>query len=217
MATRPTKPINEIGAPRTHSGGAPQKYTLDDAGRRLIKERFDGSSERTNEIHEAFGVPHRVVREWARRMGVAPQSGREWTPKEVRYLTNYIREKTFEEIAEHLDRSRSAVRIKAHKMGLLKERAGYTMKDFCDGFGCSFDVATRWITRGWLKGKRREATGFWDFSDKNIRDFIVAHPYELKPEKVDLPWIIDIVAGDNGVGNLMSRYIMSEESEEDAL
>jgi hypothetical protein len=214
MTTRQSKPTNKVGAPRRFPGGVPQKYVTNKAGRALMRERFDGSRERTIELSEALGVPPRVIREWAKNMRIAPQANCKWSPKEIRYLEKHIGSKTFEEIADHLDRSRSAVRIKAHEMGLLKDRHGYTLKDVCEGLGVSFDVANRWIKSGWLKGSRRDTAGFWDFKDKDIRAFIISHPYELNPEKVDLLWLIDIVANDTGIGTL-GGYIMSEGEEEE--
>jgi DNA-binding transcriptional MerR regulator len=183
--------MSRVGAKRTYSGGVPQKYILDNAGRKLIKDRYDGSHAVVVELSTALSVPHRQVREWARKLGVAPKTGREWTEQEIKYLTRHLADKTFAEICEYLDRSVEAVRTKAYGLGLIKEREGYTMKDLCEGLGVSFDMARRWVDKGWICGNRRE-TGFWDFSDKDIRDFLRSHPMEVDLSKVDQLWFLDV-------------------------
>lgn len=192
MSTKSLNPVNQIGAKRTVRGGVPQKYILSPEGYKLLKDRYDGSRERTAELSEQLNVPRRMIREWARKMEIAGRADRLWTLKETKYLHRYISEKTFQEIGDHIGRTQAAVRVKAHKLGLLRERDGYTMKDLSDGLGCSSRKVTQWIDSGWLKGIRRE-TGVWDFSDKQICDFLKNHPLEIDLSQVDQLWFMALV------------------------
>lgn len=199
-----TKPIEGIGARRTHGGGSRQKYILDDRGRRLLLALYDGSSERIDELERRLGVPRYLIRRWAGQMRLTGSGrGARWKSEDIAYLEKHIKSKTLQEIADVLRRTEESVRTKAYLLGLI-EREGYTLKDICEGLGCSFELATKWIDKGWLKGTRRE-TGFWSFTDKQIRDFLRTHPLEIDLRRVDQLWFLDVCLDLGALDNPMNR------------
>lgn len=210
MATMSLMPIEQVGARRTGSlrGGKPQKYVLDEPGRRLILATYDSSPGCVSELQRRLGVPRRVVLKWAHELGVARTNERRWTPEEIQYLEKHLHRTKLENIAKHLGRTKVAVKRKATKLGLRKMTEGYTMTALCEGLGCLPGRAKLWIEKGWLKGSRRHTDrttngDVWMFTDKAIRDFIIAHPGEINPRKMDWLWIVDILAGGrDGIGNL---------------
>lgn len=195
--------LEQVGAPRTHGGGSRQKYILDERGRRLMLALYDGTSARIDELQRQLGAPRYLIRRWAQKMKLTRGSlGMHWRDEDIAYLKRYIKTKTLEEIADALRRTEESVRNKAYALGLL-ERDAYTLKDICEGLGCVFLTASKWLERGWLKGTRRGETGFWNFTDAQIRAFIIAHPEEIDLRRVEKLWFIDILAGGNhGIGAL---------------
>jgi hypothetical protein len=198
------KNIDQVGAKRTHGGGNPQKYILNERGRHLMLLLYDGTSARIDELQRRLGVPRYLVRRWATQMRLThSRGGSRWRKEDIAYLEKHINTKTLAEIAEHLCRTEESVRTKAYLLGLL-ERDAYTLKDVYDGLGSSFTTATKWIDRGWLKGTRRDETSNWYFSDKQIKDFLRAHPYEIDIRRVDQLWFLDLCLG--GLGPLSDLH-----------
>lgn len=194
---------SQVGAKRTYHGGTPQKWKLDDRGRRLIAECYDGTSRCVDELQRQLGVPRYIIREWAKELGVGRNSPcPRWLPDEVAYLESHINTTAVNAIAEHLGRSENSVRIKARKMG-LDVHDGYSLKDIWEGLGCSHTTAVKWVKEGKLKGTRRAFDeGTWHFTDAQIRDFVRSHPMEIDLRRVDQLWFLDVCLG--GLGNLDS-------------
>jgi len=218
MSTRPSKPINEVGAPRTKGGGAPQKYTLDERGRRLINNLYDGTTERTDMIQrEMPGIPRKIIQQWAGDMGKTKSRGH-WTPKEEQYLRNNFAFMSQRKLQQALKKDRVTIQRKAAQLGLTGRQdpshQTYTMTELMEVLGMQNDYTVRkWVTRGWLKGKKRKNADHqevWDFRPKDIRDFIIGHPNEISPQKADWLWLVDILAGNEGVGNLLPDYASAE-------
>lgn len=200
------KPIDQVGVRRpAGTGGVPQKYTLDDPGRRLILALYDSSSERIDELQRRLGVPRGIVQKWAFELGVTRHMERGWTPEQVEYLRQHFRKDKAVDIAKHLGHTVSSVRYKANRLGLSQTRDDcYTLTALCEGLGRSHKQAKRWADQGWIKGERRAnstSNDPWTFTAKNIHDFIIAHPEEIDLRRVDKFWFIDILAGGrDGIG-----------------
>jgi hypothetical protein len=207
MPTRPIIPPEQIGTRRRGNGGSPQKYVLDEPGRKLILALYDSTTERTEELMRRLNAPRWRICKWARDLGVSRQNDLRWAEKDEQYLRENLHKKSFEDMAKHLKRTIPAIRRKSLRLGLSKTYDPYTMQEIALGLGCDGKRIRRWVEMGWLKGSRRgtkrAANGDpWEFTEKQIRDFILAHPGEIDQRKFDWLWIVDILAGDRGLGRL---------------
>lgn len=216
---QPIMNFDDIGALRTgtHRGGRRQKYVLDDRGRRLLIGMYDGTGETNAKLERMLGVPRAVVKKWGRELGLARQKAPAWTEAEVQYLQASIRKKSLDEIAKHLGRTKTSVRLKVRRLNLsLVRSGGYSMTDIRLALGNDFKTIAKWVERGWLKGKRKGPnTTAWFFTDKNIRDFIIAHPHEVDPRRADWIWLVDLLAGGSyaGLGSLARNQGKGESDE----
>lgn len=204
-------PIEQTGMRRNgkHAGGVRQKYLLDEPGRRLILAKYDGRKETIEELAEMLCVPRWKVRRWASDLGLARSRDPRWTQDEIAYLERYLHLQSLDTIAKKLRRTKTAVRLKAKRLGINKcYQEGYTLRGLCLGLGCDHHKIRKWIEKGWLKGRRRgterEANDCWYFSDAAIRDLVRHHPEEIDPRRADWLWLVDILLGEKGLGELAS-------------
>lgn len=204
----PLMPPEKVGARRNIPGGARQKWFLKDHERKMIMDLYDGTKSRTDQIQRAMPhIPRYMICRWAMQLGLVPPKDR-WTLEQEKFLRKNLRRMTMKDLAKYLKKDRNSIRRKAVIMGLYKEKKsdGYSMNEFMMGIGVQNDDRVyKWIENGWLKGKK-VTTEFsnvaWYFTDKAIREFIFAHPEELDQRKFDWLWIVDILAGDKGLGRL---------------
>lgn len=205
---QPIIPQNQIGSKRdgSNKGGKPQKYVLDDAGRRLIRDLYDGSSDRVTELAERLHAPRWRICKWASELSPVVKKDRPWFPEEEEYLKKHLHKKNISTLAEELGRTKASIRAKARKLNLNgKEKDGYNMAELAEILGYDTKVIQRWVKLGWLKGKREHVLGDvmpgpWIFTDKAIRDFIRLHPNEIDPRRSDWLSLAEIMLG--GLGNL---------------
>jgi hypothetical protein len=211
-------PIPRVGAKRTEKGGRPQKYILSPEGRRLILEKYDGSTERLDELERLLKpVPRWVIIKWASQMGLTRDSrNQNWTPEEIAFLKKNIKTMSMKELAEKLERAEYTIRRKAIREGLYQPHTheGYNMQDLMLGLGVTnHHKIEQWIEDGWLKGRKRRigvTHQEWHFTDKDIKAFILTHPDEIDPRRFDWLWIVDVLSG--GIGRLDDeRYAKGEE------
>lgn len=202
-----------VGARRTHQGGRPQKYFLDERGRQLIISGYS-NGETLNSIARKLRVPRGKVSQWAVQLGLSRQSSRPWSDKEIAYLKRNFYKKDLNELAVRLKRPSGSVRMKAYRLGLSENRE-YNKNNVAEGLGVHENTVSKWVEKGLLKGKKRgdSPNDKWQFLDKNIRDFILAHPDEINPKRMDWLWVVDILAGENGIGRLDQAYELSQEGE----
>src|SRR5437899_6826154 len=148
MTTKSTASPGAPGASRTHPGGTPQKWVLTDLGRKLIEERYDGTSKCLNALTKRLKLPRWFIRQCAKEMGLTHKAAwSHWSDDEVAYLEQHINTESPEKIAEYLGRTKNAVQLKARKLGFDVDD-GYTLKDIWEGFGCSHTTAIEWIKIG---------------------------------------------------------------------
>jgi len=205
----PLEPFSPVGARRTKPGGKPQKYFLDEPGRRLIRAQYDGTPQAVRNLALRLGASQHAIRDWACEMGVARRQvkPRDWTEAEIVYLEQAIRSVSLTAIARKLDRTPENVRWQAKKLGLRKTGEGYTARSLALGLGCDSHKVLKWVEKGWLRGTRRQTErnkrgDIWYFSEKQVRSFVFAHPQELDPRHFDWLWLVDVLAGDEGLGVL---------------
>ncbi len=214
---QPLMAIEQIGIKRTgiHSGGRPQKYVLNEQGRRLILAKYDGSSETIDELMHYFpGYPRHVIRKWGSDLGLARQKEPRWTEEDEAYVERNLHRKSIADIAKHLGRTQTAVKLKAKRIGVNKcGQEGYTMRGLCMGLGCNHHAVARWLERGWIKGRRRQTErpdrDVWLFTDQDIRQFVKQHPQEIDPRRADWLWLVDVLVGGIGLGALAASEAAS--------
>ena len=203
------RPPEQVGALRTRRGGEKQKYFLDDKGRKLILDLYDGTTERVDLIAKSMPtVPRYIIYRWAKELGVAHSRVQsQWSYEEEEYLRKNIGKVSYHHLEKKLKKSRMNIYNHAQEMGLIKERAEdyYSLHDLVVSFGAQEKTIRSWIEKGWLKGKKDASGYYWIFKSKDIREFILSHPSEINPRKLDRGswlWIVDILAGENGIGEL---------------
>jgi hypothetical protein len=81
---------------------------------------------------------------------------------------------------------------------------GFSVKDLCEGLGCSPDRIQQWIALGWLRVRNRSsAPDGYSISAGAIRELVARHPFEIDPAKADWLWLVDILVGGTfGIGSL---------------
>ena len=194
--------FEEIGTRRTGAskGGHRQKWFLDAPGRRLMLARYDGRSETITELADRLGVPRYVVKKWGMQLGLARQKEPLWSAHDIAYLETFLHRQSIAAIAEHLGRTRIAVKLKAKRLGVRKTGEGYTMRGLCLGLGCDHHKVEQWLRLGWIKGIRRQSErtdrqggDLWCFSDEAIRRLIKEHPAEIDQRRVDWLWVVALL------------------------
>ncbi len=206
---QPLIPIEQIGARRVgpHTGGIRQKYFLDEPGRKLLLARYDGTKKTIDELTARLHVPRYIVKKWGRQLGLARQKEPFWTKADEGYLAANLGRRSITAIAKTLNRTPTAVKLKAKRLGVHKGQDGYTMCGLEVALGADHHKIERWMKLGWLKGERRHSErthqqggDMWRFTDANIRDFVQAHPMEIDQRRMDWLWMVDLLSG--GLGPL---------------
>lgn len=198
--------FERIGKP--YKTAIPQKYYLDEPGRRLLLAKYDGRTETINELARLLHVPRWKVKKWGSDFGLARQKEPPWTPEDEAYLERNMHSQSLAKIAQHLGRTKVAVKLKAKRLGVNKMlQEGYTLSGLCQGLGVDHHKAHQWIENGWIKARKRHTErprDVWYFTDDAIRNFIAAHPLEIDPRKADWLWLVDILlsGGQKGLGEL---------------
>lgn len=216
--------FEQVGQRRTgpHTGGVPQKWVLDEHSRRLLMAKYDGSSAVIDELEQQLNKPRWIIKKWASQLGLARQKEPFWTEEDEAYLERNLHRKSIADIAKHLGRTKTAVKLKAKRLGVNKTlQEGYTMRGLCLGLGCDHHKVEKWLERGWIKGRRRkteraEVQGdVWLFTDKNIRDFVISHPNEIDHRRIDWLWMVDLLAGGDyyGLGTLAAENGKKEDED----
>lgn len=178
---------------------------MDDAGRELMVNYYDGTSEAITMLAQRLCVPRYTIHRWASQLQLGKRHVRPWTTKEVQYLESNLHHLSYEMLAQKMNRTEAAIYLKAQDMGLNKSHEGYTLTGLASGFGVHHEKIKRWVEKGWLRGKRRQTRrthvgDIWYFSDAAVRDFVKHHPEEVDPAKSDWLWLVDVLC--DGLGEL---------------
>lgn len=198
-----------VGVERTgsHRGGTRQRYFLDDRGRQMLLNEYDGKTATIDRLALRLGVPRWMVKKWGGQLGLAQQKEPRWREEELAYLEQYLGRMSLSAIAAHLGRTKTAVQIKAKRLSVSKSADGYTLHRLMACLGADHHKIERWIARGWLKGERRgsergaaQGGDMWFFSQEAVRKFVTWHPEEIDQRRVSWIWVVDLLAG--GLGEL---------------
>lgn len=207
MPEQPIIPPHLVGAKRTRQGGNNQKYFLDDRGRKLIEDLYDGSNYRTDILQRHIpGVPRRVIQKWARELGkVHPRSS--WSPHQEKLLKENFNKLSMRKLQKLICKHSTSIKSKIAQLGLEREAKGeyYNASQLGDALGIKHDKVISWINKGWLRATKKDtafAHDVWQISAADIRLFVFNHPGQLDPHRFDWLWLVDILSGEIGIGEL---------------
>jgi hypothetical protein len=179
---------------------------IDDAIRRLYQ------APPTRGAVKAFAASIARPRAWvtvrAIELGVAVTRFKEppWTAEEIEYaMANAHRTPRFVSRSMRSrgwHRTPTAIKVKLKRLGACTEDPDhYTARGLAVLFGVDSKTVCLWITRGWLKAKRRgtERTEAqhgdqWWIHRREVRSFIVENAGIVDLRKVDRVWFIDLLA-----------------------
>lgn len=157
-----------------------------------------------------FGYPREVITFYAQKQGWIARHGNAkeppWSEKEMAILRVnahlHPRRIQIRLIKAGFSRTLGAIESKRQRMGFYTEHGMMSITQVALAFGVSYEVAKRWVQRGFLKATATggQSGGLYPgevylVSDKAIRDFILGYPNLVDLRKVNKEWFIDIVAG----------------------
>jgi hypothetical protein len=178
----------------------PRKYTWTPERDAILRERYNSRRGTAAKIAASFGWPKWVVTKRAGQMALttAPSHRVPWTPGEERFLSENLGERHLHWLAQRLRRPASAVALKIKRMHLSRRwRSGYTLRDLGMALGEEHRKITRWIDAGRLRAERRGASSGprdgWHITDGAVLDFLRDHPLEVRLDRVDQLWLLDLV------------------------
>ena len=185
-------------------GGSPQKYFLTEEIRAYLLEHYDSCNRQP--IAERFGVPPWQITKWATELGVARTKEPRWTQHELYYLEENIHKKSWAAIARYLDRTPTAVKLKAKRLGLgklgLHDADGLTQRRLALLLGVDDHRVADWAKAGWIKRQRRgtdrrtqQGGDAWLYTNEAVLRFIVEHPEEVNLRRVDRDWFLGLIRG----------------------
>jgi hypothetical protein len=167
---------------------------------------YDGRTATIDRLQQILGVPRWKVIRWASWLGLCRPMKRmpAWSDADDAYLERHLPTMSLDAIAQHLGRTKTAIRVRAKRMGVNKTNEGYTMRGLEIALGLDHRKIIKMVEQGWLKGSRRQsertAGDMWIFTHTAIRRFVTEHPEEIDPRRMDWLWMVDLLAG--GLGSL---------------
>lgn len=167
----------------------------------LLKNRYNSQPRRIDELAKALPMyPRWAIRKRAARLGIARTKEPRWTKKQERFLAKRLPRRSIEWIAKKLNRTVTAVALKAKRLKITKSGSGYTARSLAFGLGVDDHKVTRWIQTGLLKTARRETRrrggqngDYWHIDPPDIRDFIKANPDKVSFRNADKRFLIKIL------------------------
>lgn len=155
-----------------------------------------------------LGRPNWWVKKRATALGLSVPRFKEpeWTPEELKLLEENAHKNpdTIRRLfARHgFKRTTTAIVIKTKRLGCDKTDYDHHTATALSGlFGVDAKVITGWITKGWLKAKRRgtersdlQGGDMWWIHRRDIRRFVIDNAAAVDIRKVDKFWFIDLLA-----------------------
>lgn len=189
-----------------------RKYFPTEDELKIIRDIYDGTTIKTNKIVRFLSCkyPRWYIKRKAQEMGLARcHKQPDWSEKEVSYLHEHFPSKGFVAIQNGLKRinggilrSVTAIVLKKKRIGISKRSDGFTMRMVEDLFGADHHKIEKWIHWGWLqdgrKGTERTEVQGGDmhhFEAKNLKDFVINHPFEIDIRRVESFSFIQLLSG----------------------
>jgi len=157
-----------------------KKYFFDEVADRLIAECYDSSTETIDRLSQTLALPRWAVKKRAQALGLSRTKEKPWSQKEMAYLETNLHRLSLAVLARKLNRTVTAVALKAKRLGIKKSEEGYTARSLAQAFGVDDHKVVRWVQRGILKASRRNSGRPHDL-------YFISDQEEV--------WFIDVLAG----------------------
>lgn len=167
----------------------------------LLKERYNSQPRRIDELARALRMyPRWAIKKRATVLGIARTKEPNWEKREEKFLSKWLAHRSVEWIARKLNRTVTAVALKAKRLKIIKSGAGYTACSLAFGLGVDDHKVTAWIQKGLLRAARRQTRrrggqngDYWYIDPRDIRDFIKNNPDEVSFRNADKRFLIRIL------------------------
>lgn len=209
-----------IRSPQSKRGGKRERWTTNDQIDRLILQTYGRarSPRDVARLAQTLRRPSWWVSKRARTLGLVSPRFKEtpWTPAEIEIVSeNAHRVPSYLKAAlkrAGFTRSETAIVVKLKRLGADRtDPNNYTATGLAGVLGVDPHRITDWITKGWLKAKRRgndapEDRDHWWISRRDAARFIVENVHAINFAKVDKHWLVDLLTHEGRAGaNAMSE------------
>lgn len=186
-----------------------RKYVFTDQIDQLIRESYLNHQDAKMRpglprLAKKVGMPQWALKKRARDLGLARTKELHWSERELEILARYawmsderIRLKLK---AAGFVRSVTGIHLKLKRMGFKHDGNFYSANSLAQGLGIDSHAVTRWIRSGHLKAKLRGTArteqqngDIYLIHEKDVRQFILAHPTDIDLRKVDQLWFLDLI------------------------
>jgi hypothetical protein len=165
----------------------------------LLRDHYDSQTETITRLARCLGFPRFAVRSRAMALGLARTKELAWSAEDQAYVLANWHRLAVVTMAKHLGRTKTAVALKAKRLGAKQGAEGYTMRGVAVALGVDAHKVRKWIDAGLLPASRRRTArvknDYRYISHRALRAFVIENPGELDRHKVDLLWLIGLVAG----------------------
>jgi len=156
---------------------------------------------RSQELARRLNVPRWAVNRRAAALGLTRTKDRPWSPDDEAYLEANLHRFSIKTLAGRLQRSPTAVKLKAKRLGLRKYDEGYTASSLAEALGVDPHWVLTRIRSGKLRASHRhtertpqQGGDSWLITDEALLEFLREHPYDVDLRKVDSLWFMDLIA-----------------------
>lgn len=210
--------------PKTHHGNlAVRPWTAEED--EILRERYLAAG--PTALATQLGRSTHAVKHRGQVLGLSRQRVPRWHPWEEAWLRDYLPRRSWKDLAEHLGRTGTAVRIKAKQLHARRWGGGLlTGTEVALAFGVDASTAHGWLERGEMLGEKMAhigPEGTWQVHPRDVRTFIEEHPAAFDIRKVDQATFLDLVLGRGlrictrcALGKLASEFHVNH-AEEDGL
>jgi len=163
----------------------------------LLRTYYDGKSASIKKLEGLTGASHNAIKQKAIGLRLTKrQKPPDWSQEEYDKLAKLAPDYSPNQIAKKLKRSENAVSIKLYRMNICPNgRSWYTVQDLIDIFGVNFKTVQKWVESGKLQAERyKSENGFWKVTPEDLRQFVIRCPLELQGRKVDMVFLVDLLA-----------------------
>lgn len=153
---------------------------------------------------QTIGRPRWWVSKRAQKLGLVAPRFKEpaWTETEIDLISNQAHKHpaTIQRALKRAGfaRTETAIIVKLKRIGVDRTDPSHLNANQLAGvMGVDRKTVAAWITKGWLKAERRQASAlddFWWIHRRDIRRFVVENVAVVDLRKVDKFWFVDLMA-----------------------
>ena len=201
-----------------------RKYNPTKKDIQVIRDLYDGSSLNISKIMIRLErkYPRGYIKKLAQQMGLARTKEPDWNTAEIGYLLDHYHECGYTTVRNALRklnggllRTRTAIGLKARRLGICKSDEGYTMRGACAVLGVDHHKIKEWVSKGYLRRnfrgtarKKIQGGDIWFIDEECLRSFIIRHLEEIDLRKVDKEAFKGLLAGN--IKKLMTTCLCPE-------